>query len=148
VNKLKWDESKGVQHVMRIIDEILLAFQTIRIKKSVGKILGLSLMIWLSIFSVNYLLLKAFHIHLTYIEVVLVSTFMILLTAIPFQILSGMGIRETTWVLLVSSMGVPQGIAITAAFGTRIVVTLFLCLFGGYGLWKLQDPLRDRCPKE
>ncbi|MCP4371864.1 MAG: flippase-like domain-containing protein [Deltaproteobacteria bacterium] len=134
-----WDRYNVVQRVIHEIEGVVAAFRESRIKNYPGKILGTSLVIWISIFSLNYLLLKAFHVHLSYVEVILTSTVIILLTVLPLQILSGFGIRETTWVFIAMTLGVPRRIAITAVLGTRIISTIFLCLFCLYGLWRLQD---------
>lgn len=86
---------------------------------------------------VNYVLFRAFNILLSYIEVVLASTFIILLTVIPFQVFSGLGIRSMTWTVIAGAMGIAKNTAIVSALGSRIISTLFLFILGAYGLWKL-----------
>jgi uncharacterized protein (TIRG00374 family) len=137
MRRLKWDEYKIVQLIIRTIDEIVIAFKGIQVKKNVGKIFGLSLLIWLSIFSVNYTLLKAFDVPLSYVEIVLASTFIIMLTVLPFQLLNGLGIHETTWTFIALTLGVPKNVAIVSAFGTHILSIVFLLIFGIFGVWRI-----------
>jgi len=142
-----WNRYTLVQRVLNGLDEIVSALQSLRMRRRhPGKVFGLSLLIWLSIFSVNYLLLRAFEVNLSFIEIALVSTFIILLTVLPFQMMNGLGIHETTWTFIALSLGVPKHIAIVSAFGTHILSTLFLLIFAAYGFWKIshipQEPSR------
>jgi uncharacterized membrane protein YbhN (UPF0104 family) len=138
-----WDRYRLIQRVLRLLDDVVAAFQYIQIKRRFVQLMGLSLVIWLGIFSVNFILLQAFHVPLSYIEVVLASTFIILLGIIPLQVLNGFGIHETTWVFIAVTLGVAKQTAIVAAFGTHIVSTLYLFGFGLYGLWRLKTVRRD-----
>ena len=124
--------------ILHTIEEISEAFTEIHVKEKAGKVLGVSLLIWISIFSSNYAALLAFQVDLTFMEVVLSSTCIILLKILPIQIMSGFGIHETTWVLIALELGVSKNVAITAAFGTHVIATIYLCILGGYGLWKIK----------
>jgi uncharacterized protein (TIRG00374 family) len=130
-----------IQRVLNEAEQAAHTFTYLRDKKTFLRILGYSFAIWLSIFSVNYLLLTAFGVQLSFAAIVLVSTLIIFLGMFPLQLLGGMGIRETTWVLLAMSLGISKNIAIVSGFGAHIVTTLYLFGFGLYGLWRLRNTL-------
>ncbi len=132
-----------IQRIMQEMEEILKAFQHIQMKQHAGKVLGISLLIWICIFGSNYFLLHAFQVPLAYLEVIMASTCIILLRFLPLQLVSGIGIHETSWVVIATALGVPKDIAITSAFGSHILGIVFLVLLGGYGLLRLQRVLHD-----
>ena len=141
---LKWDKYRLIQRILHEMHNILDAFKRIRVRKYAAKVFGLSLLIWLCIFSVNYVLLRAFYTGLTYGQLVLVSTVIILIRILPFQLLGGFGIHEISWVFLLVQLGVPKNVAIISGLGSHLLCTLYLGLFSIYGFSKLQASLFDR----
>lgn len=144
LTRWQWHRAALVQKGLQEMENIVAALDKIRLKEHGVKLLGVSVLIWLSIFGVNYSLLHAFQVNLTFAAVMLSSTFAILLTLLPFQVLNGIGIRETTWVFIVTALDVPRDTAIVAAFGTHIVAVLYLALFALYGFWKLSWGMKKR----
>lgn len=138
VRNLKWHERPLIHKIMREIEGMVVAFREIQVKKQAVRLFGVSVLIWMGIFSLNYMLLAAFHVPLSYIEVVLTSTFIILIGLLPLRVFSIIGVHETTWVFIALALGVSRNVAITAALGSHLLSTLYLCIFGGYGLWRLQ----------
>lgn len=135
---LKLERSPVVQRVLKELHGTVDALDQIRLKWKAISLLVMSLSIWLSIFTVNYFVLQAFGVHLSYIEIIMTSTCIILLGLLPIQILSGFGVRQATWTVLAQALTIPKNIAITSAFGSHIVCTLFLVLLGMYGFVRLQ----------
>ncbi|MDY0095597.1 MAG: lysylphosphatidylglycerol synthase transmembrane domain-containing protein [Candidatus Vecturithrix sp.] len=131
-----------IQRVLREAEQVTRTLVCLRDPKTLLHILGYSFSIWLSIFSVNYLLLTAFGVQLSFAAIILVSTLIIFLGMFPLQLFGGVGIRETTWVFLVVSLGISKNIAIVSGFGAHIVTTLYLFVFGVYGLWRLRKALK------
>jgi uncharacterized protein (TIRG00374 family) len=131
--KVKWDRYPVTQRIIHQLENIVEAFQAIQVKKQALKVLGLSLLIWLCLFSVNYALLQAFDVPMAYAETVLAST-VIILSALPLASLSFFGLHEITWTGLAVALGVPKNVAIVSAFGTHIIATLYLFVFGIFGL--------------
>jgi len=123
---------------MHEIEEVVVALKGIQVKKSAAKVFGMSVLIWMSIWGSNYSLLRAFQVDFTYMEVILCSTCIILLRVLPLQVVSGLGIHETTWVFIALALGIPKNIAITAAFGSHLLSIIYLVIFGVYGILRLQ----------
>ncbi len=139
LHTLQWEEHSAVRRLLGLLEEILVGSDEIKSKKMTLMVFAQSLAIWLSILSVSYSVWKAFHIHLSYFEVVLSSTFLILLTVIPFQVFSGLGIRSMTWVTVAGALGVNKDAAIVSALGSRVVMAFYLFFLGAYGLLRLSQ---------
>ena len=144
LQRMHLDRYRLIQRGMTEIDNVVAALADLPRTRSFGAIFGLSVCIWICIFTVNFLLFQAFHVPLSYIEVVLASTFMILLTLLPIQVLSGIGIRETAWIFIAGALHVSRNVAITAILGSRIVSILFLAAFGMTGFLGIRQRLRKK----
>ncbi|MCP4367782.1 MAG: flippase-like domain-containing protein [Deltaproteobacteria bacterium] len=140
ISRFRWDNYKIIQRIMRQMEDIVVALKEIQVKRKAIRILGLSATIWICIFNINYVLLKAFDVHLSYAEIVWAST-LIILSVLPVPSLNFAGFREITWTGIALALGVPKNVAIVSAFGTHILSTLFLCVFGVYGFWGLRRAL-------
>ncbi len=144
---LRWIVERGkcekyaiVQRILHETEEVVAGLKRIESRAMVIKVLGCSLVIWLNMFGLNYILLSAFGVNLSYLEVVLARTFTILITIIPVEVLNGMGVRQTTWAFIALAMGVStKNAAIVASLSSRVAATLYLFIFGLYGFWKLRD---------
>lgn len=141
LRRMHWDHIRIVQRIVQKLDEIVTALHHIHLLRQGASLLVISVGIWLSIFSVNYCLLRAFQMPLTYIEIMFTSTCIILLSVLPLQMLGGLGVYETTLVFLAEALGAPRNIVITAAFSSHVLASIYLCLFGIYGFWTLQSLL-------
>jgi uncharacterized membrane protein YbhN (UPF0104 family) len=119
------------------MEEVVVALNAIQVKKNAATVLGVSVLIWLSIWGSNYALLQAFQVDFTYMQVIFSSTCIILLRVLPLQVVSGLGIHETTWVFIALALGISKNIAITAAFGSHILSISYLLIFGIYGVLRL-----------
>lgn len=142
LQRLRLDRYRLIRRGISEIDQVVDALDDMPHSRSLWTIFGLSLGIWGSIFTVNFLLFRAFSVPLSYIEIVLASTFMILLTLLPIQMFSGIGIRETAWVFIAGALQVSRDVAITGIIGSRVVSILFLAVFGLAGLLSIQQKLR------
>lgn len=127
----------GIRKVIGVMGDIVTALGAIQVKQRAVRVAGLSVLIWLSIFGQNYCLLHAFQVDLSYAGVIWASTCLILLSALPIHMFSGVGIHEISWVFLALELGIPKNIAITSAFGSRLISILFLVGLGGSALFRL-----------
>lgn len=137
ISALKLERFQLAHKIERELEEVVNALLTLRFGANLFPVFIVSCGIWLCIFATNYFLLHAFQVQLSYQEIVFTSTCIIMMRLLPLQFVSGFGIHETTWVFLAEALGVPRQIAITAAFGSHIIATLFLLCFGLYGLMRL-----------
>ncbi|PID56532.1 hypothetical protein CSB45_10920 [candidate division KSB3 bacterium] len=138
---LNWEHCRLAQRGITLLEDVVEGLDVLGSARKVAVIFMFSLFVWLSILGVNYMTLRAFQVRLSYVEVMLASTFLILLTVIPFQIFSGLGLRSMTWTVVAGAMGVSKDTAIVSALGSRVVTTCYLVLLGSFGLWKISGAL-------
>lgn len=137
VTKFGWANTAIIRRIIHEMEEVVVALKGIQVKKNAATVLGVSVLIWMSIWGSNYALLQAFQVDFTYMQVIFSSTCIILLRVLPLQVVSGLGIHETTWVFIALALGIPKDIAITAAFGSHILSIIYLLIFGTYGVLRL-----------
>jgi uncharacterized protein (TIRG00374 family) len=137
VTKFGWANTTIIRRIIHEMEEVVIALRGIQVKKNAATVLGVSVLIWMSIWGSNYALLQAFQVDFTYVQVIFSSTCIILLRVLPLQVVSGLGIHETTWVFIALALGISKDIAITAAFGSHILSIIYLLIFGTYGVLRL-----------
>lgn len=137
VTKFGWANTTIIRRIIHEMEEVVIALRAIQVKKNAATVLGISVLIWMSIWGSNYALLQAFQVDFTYVQVIFSSTCIILLRVLPLQVVSGLGIHETTWVFIALALGISKDIAITAAFGSHILSIIYLLIFGTYGVLRL-----------
>lgn len=137
VRLLRLERFHLTQHIMRELADVVNALTALRVTVNLLGVSAVSCGIWVCIFASNYFLFHAFQVWLSYQEVLFTSTCIIMMRLLPLQLISGFGIHETTWVFLAEALGVPRHTAITAAFGSHLVATVYLLCFGAYGLIRI-----------
>lgn len=138
LNRFVW-----IQKALAITEEAIHGFAEIDSKRDFVRILLISLTIWGCMFSFNTLLLTAFGLSLSYLEIILARTLIILMAIIPTQVFSNIGVRQTAWAFIVMALGVPsKDLAVVSSLSTRAVSTMFIALFGLYGVFVLKH-IRD-----
>ncbi len=141
VRLLKLERFRLTQKIARELGEVVNALATLQFTANLITVFAVSCGIWVCIFATNYFMLHAFQVRLSYQEIVFTSTCIIMMRLLPLQLVSGFGIHETTWVFLAEALNVPRQFAITAAFGSHIIATLFLLCFGLCGLIRIYSLL-------
>ncbi len=152
VRRLNLERFRLTQKIERELAEVVNALATLQFTANLLTVFAVSCGIWACIFATNYFMLHAFQARLSYQEVLFTSTCIIMMRLLPLQLVSGFGIHETTWVFLAEALNVPRQLAITAAFGSHIIATVFLLCFGLCGLIRIYAFLdfsfiRSRRPK-
>jgi uncharacterized protein (TIRG00374 family) len=92
-----------------------------------------SLGVWVSIYTLNFILILAMNIRLTYFSVIFASTFAILTTVLPFQGLGNFGTLEAGWTLGFVAVGVSKEMAISSGFTYHFVIILYFVVWGLWG---------------
>ncbi|MBP1928315.1 uncharacterized protein (TIRG00374 family) [Methanolinea mesophila] len=94
--------------------------------------------VWLSIYTMNFVLILAMNIQLTYIAVIFASTFAILTTVLPVQGMGNFGTLEAGWTLGFIAVGVSQDAAISSGFIYHFIVILYFAIWGVWGFLALR----------
>ncbi len=94
--------------------------------------------VWLSIYTMNFVLIMAMNIQLTYIAVIFASTFAILTTVLPVQGLGNFGTLEAGWTIGFVAVGVSRDIAISTGFIYHFIIILYFLVWGIWGFFALR----------
>ena len=84
----------------------------------------------------NYTLIIAMGIDMTFWTVLFASSFAIITTILPVQGIGGFGTMEGGWTIGLMAMGVTKGIAISSGFSYHIIVLFYIGILGCIGILK------------
>ena len=137
--RFNWDKKHFADYLLRKGEETVESFEKIKIS---GKILIIVLIlnsfgIWLLLYSLNYILVRAMDINLSYFEVVFASTFAVFTTILPIQGIGGFGTLESGWTVGFIAVGVTKEVAISSGFGFHIILWLYFVILGCWGLFRM-----------
>lgn len=132
IKKTTLDRFRPIQLIESKIEEIISGFNIIKSTRTIIFTLLLSVLIWLSLYSVNYMLIKAVGIELSIWEVLFVSTLFISVAMFPISV-AGLGTSEATWAVIMMSFGVASEKAISTGFTVHVLLLIYIILLGIYG---------------
>ena len=137
--RFNWDKKHFADYLLRKGEETVESFEKIKIS---GKIIIIALIlnsfgIWLFLYSLNYILVRAMDINLSYFEVVFASTFAVFTTILPIQGIGGFGTLESGWTVGFIAVGVTKEVAISSGFGFHIILWLYFVILGCWGLFRM-----------
>jgi uncharacterized protein (TIRG00374 family) len=137
--RFKWNKKHFADYLLRKGEETVESFEKIKMS---GKIMIIALIlnsfgIWLFLYSLNYILVRAMGINLSYFEVVFASTFAVFTTILPIQGIGGFGTLESGWTVGFIAVGVTKEVAISSGFGFHIILWLYFVILGCWGLFRM-----------
>lgn len=97
------------------------------------KLIIVSLIIWLSMYSFNFLLVRSMNIDLNFLLVVFATSFAIFTTALPIQGFGGFGTLESGWVIGFVTVGLSKDIAISSGLIYHTIIWVYFLLLGIWG---------------
>ncbi len=97
-----------------------------------------SILIWVSLYLVDYILLRGMGLNLTIGAVILGSTLSIFTTILPVQGLMGFGTIEGGWAIGFMATGISKEVAIVSGFGVHIILIIYVLILGGCGLQSIK----------
>jgi len=120
------------------IIEIIKNFEMIKRKGIVIQMGIISIIIWMLIYLIDYVLMKGMGINLNIFEVIFGSTFSVLTTILPLQGICGFGTLETGWAIGFTLIGVSKEMAITSGFSVHIIAIFYTIILGSFGMLLLR----------
>ena len=135
-----------VDYLLKKVEEVVRSFEKIKTngKSAIIASIIISFGIWLSLYLLSYILLKAMNIDLGYFAVVLASTFAVLTMVLPIQGIGGFGTLESGWAIGFVAIGLTKEVAISSGFGYHIIIWIYFLVLGCYGFlaMKSEDPAK------
>jgi uncharacterized protein (TIRG00374 family) len=138
-SRFNWDKKYFGDYLLRKGEETVVSFEKI---KTSGKVTVITLIlvsfgIWMSLYSLNYILVGAMNINLGYFVVLLASTFAIFTTVLPIQGIGGFGTIEGGWAVGFIAVGLTREVAISSGFGYHIIIWIYFLILGCGGLFRM-----------
>ncbi|MFZ5559789.1 MAG: lysylphosphatidylglycerol synthase transmembrane domain-containing protein [Patescibacteria group bacterium] len=84
-----------------------------------------SVFIWLTMYFLNYILVRSLGLEFGFFENVFVATFCLITSVLPIHGFIGLGTTEGSWAIGMLLLGYSKGIAITSGFGIHIINLFF-----------------------
>ncbi len=84
-----------------------------------------SVLIWLSMYFLNYLVVRGLGLELYFFENVFVATFCLITSVLPIHSFIGFGTTEGSWTIGMLLLGYAKGLAITSGFGLHLINLFF-----------------------
>jgi len=132
------EKKQIIDYLLRKGEETVESFERIKSSGRVIEIIIVSMGIWLSLYSVNYILVTAMNINLSFFMVLLASTFSIFTTILPIQGIGGFGTLEGGWAVGFITVGLTKEIAISSGFAYHVIVYLYFLVLGCIGLLSIK----------
>lgn len=126
-----------IVYLSRKLEETVGSFSQINRTQTRGAVM-LSICIWISLYSVNYMLANAISINVSFWAVLFASTFAMLTTLLPIQGMGGFGTMESGWTVGFMLLGITKETAITSGFSYHILICTFFFTLGLYGMLMLK----------
>jgi len=132
-NRLGMDKVSFIDYILRKIDETIECFGGMHRGTFIWSAL-VSIALWIALYSVNYTLIIAMGIDMTFWIVLFASTFALVTTILPVQGIGGFGTIESGWAIGFISAGLSKEVAISSGFVVHIITILYVLILGGYTL--------------
>ena len=136
-NHLGMDKVRFTDYIFRKLDETTESFSDMQRGTFILGALA-SILIWITLYSVNYTLIIAIGIDMTFWAVLFASTFAIITTILPVQGIGGFGTMEGGLAIGFIAFGISKETAICSGFVYHILFCIFFTILGLYGILMLK----------
>ncbi len=130
--------SKFLDKIPRIAGEILAGFEVLKERHILLLTLTLTVCSRFVMYLGVFFLLKGIGLNLTFMEIVFLSSFYILLPLVPVNTIAGFGTTEALLVILIMGFGYSKETSVIASFQIHILqlsIAVLLGLVGFFHLW-------------
>ncbi len=141
INKTGLNKFSASSIVLEKSSELNNSFETISSKSTYLYTFIFSVLIWLSMFFMHYLLHGGMGLNTPFLHVVIGSTFCIFTNILPLHGVAGLGTYETGWSIGYLMMGFTKEMAISSAFIAHLFFLFTGISYGAIGfiIYKLQN---------
>lgn len=129
----KIDNNNLVRLFLGKTKEIVENFKNIKNNGKMTELCIISFLIWLTLYFLNYVLIRSLDINISFFAVLLASTFVVFMSILPIQGLGGFGTYEAGWTIGFISIGLTKELAINSGIVVHIIGIVYYMLLGFYG---------------
>ncbi|WP_158024221.1 lysylphosphatidylglycerol synthase transmembrane domain-containing protein [Methanosarcina horonobensis] len=130
---LKLNKHGLVNFFSRKAIEIVDSFKNIKNSGKMIELFIISFTIWITLYFLNYTLIKSLSINIGFFEVLLASTFVVFMSILPIQGMGGFGTYEVGWAIGFVGIGLSKELAINSGIVVHIIGIVYYVLLGFYG---------------
>ena len=131
--KLKLDRVGFIRRSINGLKEAERRIEGVRIRKVLFLLLMVSLLIWFSQYLMYYVLLQGLGLELSFILIVLGTTFAIFTSIAPVPSIGSFGVYEGLWAISFIALGFPKEVAISTGFAIHIIFIVYFIFLGLIG---------------
>jgi hypothetical protein len=132
--KLKLKKFRGIGFLLDKWEETTRSLEVIYSNKLIIPSFIASLLGWVFVYSMTYLLILGMGINLSIWAVIFATTFAILSFAIPIQSIAGFGVMEGAWTIGLMLLGFSKELAIVSGFSLHIIILIYDAMIGIFGM--------------
>lgn len=132
--KLNLNKIRIINSLITKGEETIKNFGILKSKKISLFVFLHSLVIWLFLYLISYILYNEMGIELSFWEIIFCSTLALFTFILPIQSIGGFGTQEGAYAIAFIAVGIPKELAITSAFSLHIISYIYFLILGGYGL--------------
>lgn len=130
---LRLEKNGVVNFFLRKAIDIVNSFKNIKNSGKMIELCLISVFIWVTLYFLNYTLIKSLNIDISFFEVLLASTFVVFMSVLPVQGLGGFGTYEVGWTIGFVGIGLSKELAINSGVVVHIIGIVYYVLLGLYG---------------
>lgn len=135
---LKLNENKIVNYLLNKLDEMSGTFKRITRRQFINSLI-ISIGIWIMLYLILYMEIKAMGIDISLTPFLLASTFFLMTSIIPVQGIGGFGTLEGGWAISFMAVGVMKDVAISSGIIMHIISIIYLILIFIIGFTGLRE---------
>ncbi len=129
----KKTKMKFAKKVMDKTKEIIHGFQVLKERHVAGKTFIFSMLIWFSLYFSIYLLLLDLGLYLDVGQILIATTFPVIVSILPIHGVGGYGTAEVAWLIPLLAFGIVRETAVSSGFIIHTFQFLLVIIFGFFG---------------
>ena len=128
---------KFVGYILGKGEETIESLGVVKSKGIVAYVSLFSVSAWIFVCSMNYILINGVGIELSFLKIIIASSFMLLTSVLPIRGICGFGTTEALFTIVMVAFGVSVELAIIAGFGLHIILIVYCLIIGALGFAKM-----------
>ncbi len=132
--RLNLDKIEVMSRSINGLKEVEVRIEAVRNRNVFFLVITISLGIWISQYLMYYILLRGLGLELTFVLIVLGTTFAIFTSIAPIPSIGSFGVYEGLWAISFVAIGLPKETAIATGFAIHIIFILYFIFLGLIGL--------------
>lgn len=114
--------------ILKKMEDLQQNFKIIHFSHFYLRLLGLTLLIWISVYVYVYIVIRLFSVDITLLNAVVVVLFLVPTRLFPIQGVGNFGSHEVGWSAALILLGLPQERAMAVALSSHLVIMIYVVI--------------------